>query len=56
LVAFAPARVLANATVQSVIGDVRAAAAEVAQGQRITSGSTVTTGAGAQVLMRFNDG
>ena len=47
---------LANATVQSVTGQVTAAGAAVTQGQRITPGSAVTTGAGARVLMRFDDG
>lgn len=51
-----PAAAFAQATVQSVTGNVRAAGAAVSQGQTIRAGSTVTTGAGAQVLMRFEDG
>ncbi len=51
-----PGIALADAVVQTVRGDVRANGAAVTQNQRITSGSTVTTGADAQLLMRFDDG
>ena len=51
----------ANGVVQSVTGDVRAAAgsaspASVARDQRILPGTTVTTGPGAQTIIRFDDG
>ncbi len=51
-----PFAALADAVVQTVRGDVRANGSAVTQNQQINSGSTVTTGAGAQVLMRFDDG
>jgi len=51
----------ANGIFQSVRGDVRAAAgtaapASVARDQRVVPGTTVTTGAGAQTVIRFDDG
>jgi hypothetical protein len=48
--------VFAAANVESVRGDVRAGAAQLAVKDRVTSGATVTTGAGAQVVLRFDDG
>ncbi len=51
-----PFAALADAVVQTVRGDVRANGTAVTQNQQIASGSTVTTGAGAQILMRFDDG
>jgi len=51
----------ANGVFQSVTGDVRAAAgaaapASVAINQRVVPGTTVTTGPGAQTIIRFDDG
>ena len=51
----------ANGVYQSVTGDVRAAVgaaapASVAKDQRLVPGTTVTTGAGAQAVIRFDDG
>ena len=51
----------ANGVYQSVTGDVKAAAgtaapASVAKDQRIVPGTTVTTGPGAQTVIRFDDG
>jgi hypothetical protein len=51
----------ANGVFQSVTGDVKAAAgaaapASVATNQRIVPGTTVTTGPGAQTIIRFDDG
>ena len=53
--------VLANGVFQSVTGDVRAAVggampASVARNQRVVAGTTVTTGPGAQTIIRFDDG
>jgi hypothetical protein len=48
--------VFAAANVQSVRGDVRAGSAQLAVKDRVTSGATVTTGAGAQVVLKFDDG
>jgi hypothetical protein len=48
--------VFAAANVQSVRGDVRAGATQLAVNDRVTSGATITTGAGAQVVLRFDDG
>ena len=48
--------VFAAANVQSVRGDVRAGPAQLAVKDRVTSGATITTGAGAQVVLRFDDG
>jgi hypothetical protein len=60
ILASAPS-VLANGVVQSVTGDVRAATgaavpASVARNQRVVAGTTVTTGPGAQTVIRFDDG
>jgi hypothetical protein len=51
----------ANGFYETVKGDVKAAAgsaapASVAQNQRVVPGTTITTGAGGQVLIRFDDG
>lgn len=51
----------ANGVFQSVTGDVKAAAgaaapASVATNQRVVPGTTVTTGPGAQTIIRFDDG
>lgn len=51
----------ANGNFQSVSGDVRAAVGtaapvSVARDQRVVPGTTVTTGAGAQTVIRFDDG
>jgi len=51
----------ANGVYQSVTGDVRAATGtaapvSVAKDQRVLPGTTVTTGAGAQAIIRFDDG
>lgn len=51
----------ANGVFQSVSGDVRAATgtaapASVAKGQRVVPGTIVTTGPGAQTIVRFDDG
>src|SRR3990170_8656899 len=51
----------ANGIFQSVRGDVRAATgtsapASVARDQRVVPGTTVTAGAGAQTVIRFDDG
>jgi hypothetical protein len=51
-----PLAAFANATVQSVRGDARAGGTPVTQGQRVNSGTTMTTGGNAQVVMRFDDG
>ena len=48
--------VFAAANVESVRGDVRAGAAQLAVKDRVTSGATITTGAGAQAVLRFDDG
>jgi hypothetical protein len=51
----------ANGVFQSVTGDVKAAAggaapASVARNQRVVPGTNVTTGPGAQTIIRFDDG
>ncbi len=51
----------ANGVYQSVTGDVKAASgtaapASVARNQRVLPGTTVTTGPGAQAIIRFDDG
>jgi hypothetical protein len=53
--AFATA-VQADATFQSLRGQVRDGANPVGQSQRVFSGATITTGAGAQAVLRFDDG
>lgn len=55
-VLFMAGNVFAAANVQSVRGDVRAGNVQLAVKDRVTSGATVTTGAGAQVVLRFDDG
>lgn len=50
------AAVHAAANVQSLRGDVRAGKAQLAVNDRVTSGATVTTGVGAQAVLRFDDG
>jgi hypothetical protein len=50
------AAVHAAANVQSLSGDVRAGKTQLAINDRITSGATITTGAGAQAVLRFDDG
>jgi hypothetical protein len=45
----------AAATVQSMRGDVRAGAEQLAPNARVVSGTQITTGAGAQVVLRFDD-
>ena len=52
--AFATA-VQAAANVQSLRGDVRVGAQQVNVNDRITSGATITTGAGAQAVLKFDD-
>jgi len=51
-----PLAAFANATVQSVQGDARVGGNQITQNQRINSGATVTTGSGAQAVLRFDDG
>lgn len=51
-----PLSALANAVVTSARGDVRAGTIPVTMNQRITPGTTVTTGPDSQVVMRFDDG
>jgi hypothetical protein len=56
-----PLAAYANGVVQSMKGDVKAgpvgqAAATVAVNQRLMPGTAVTTGADAQVVLRFDDG
>jgi hypothetical protein len=46
----------AAANVQSLRGDVRAGSTQLAVKDRVTSGATITTGAGAQAVLRFDDG
>ena len=59
LIAFSAAfagAVQAAANVQSLRGDVRVGNQTVNTNDRITSGATITTGAGAQAVLRFDDG
>jgi hypothetical protein len=51
-----PVAALADAVVTSATGDVQSRGLPVTSNQRITSGATVTTGAGAQAVLRFDDG
>lgn len=53
--AFATA-VQAAANVQSMRGDVRVGDQQINPNDRITSGASITTGAGAQAVLRFDDG
>jgi len=48
--------VFAAANVQSLRGDARAGNVQLSVKDRITSGATITTGAGAQAVLRFDDG
>ena len=50
-----PAAALASAVVQSMQGDVRANGSPVALNQRLNPGTAITTGANAQVVLRFDD-
>jgi hypothetical protein len=51
-----PLAALANATVISVRGQAMARDLPVRENQRLVAGTTVTTGADSQVVMRFDDG
>ena len=51
-----PLAALASAVVQSVRGEVQHAGAQLKAGQRLIAAATVTTGPGAQVFLRFDDG
>ena len=51
-----PLSAFATAVVQSVQGDVQAAGAPVFAGQKVLAPSTFTTGAGAQAVLKFEDG
>jgi hypothetical protein len=51
-----PVSALASALVESVTGDVRAGNVRLVQGHRIFPGASVTTGAAAQAVLRFDDG
>jgi len=46
----------AAANVQSLRGEVRAGSVQLAVKDRVTSGAVITTGTGAQVVLRFDDG
>ena len=52
---FAAGAAHADATITSMRGDVRSGNAAVTQGQRIFSGTTLNTGQGAQVILKFDD-
>ena len=52
----APLLAHASAVVQAFNGDVRSGGAPVTQDQRIFRGSSVTTGIGSRVVLRFDDG
>ncbi len=47
---------LAAANIQSMRGDVRVGNSEVRANDRIVTGTTLTTGAGSQAVLRFDDG
>jgi len=49
------AQAQAAATVQSLRGDVRAGKTQLAANSRVMSGTQITTGAGAQVVLKFDD-
>lgn len=51
-----PLTALANTVVESVRGDVQVAGKQLAAGQRLKVAASVTTGPGAQVFLRFDDG
>ncbi len=46
----------ADATIRSLRGEVRDGGNSVGQSQRVFSGATITTGPGAQAVIRFEDG
>ena len=46
----------AAANVQSLRGDVRAGKVQLAANDRVTTGAVITTGVGAQAILRFDDG
>jgi ferric-dicitrate binding protein FerR (iron transport regulator) len=50
------ANAYADATVQSLRGEVRLGTAGVGQSQRVFSGATLNTGPGAQAVLKFDDG
>ena len=51
-----PLAAFASAIVESLKGDVQAGGVPIFQGQRLFPGATITTAAGAQVFLRFDDG
>lgn len=51
-----PLAAFANAVVESIRGDARADNAPLSQDQRIFSGSEINTGAGARLVLAFDDG
>ena len=55
-VLFTAGNVFAAANVQSIRGDVRAGKVQLAVNDRVTSGATITTGVGAQAVLKFDDG
>jgi len=59
LIAFSAAfatSVLAAANVQSMRGDVRSGNSQLNTNDRVISGATITTGAGSQAVLKFDDG
>jgi hypothetical protein len=52
----APMAAHASAIVQAFAGDVRVGGSPVVQDQRVFRGTSVTTGGGSQVILRFDDG
>ena len=52
----APLAAYASAVVQAFSGDVRVGGTPVTQDQRIFRGSSVTTGNGSRLILRFDDG
>ena len=51
-----PCTAFASAVVESLKGNVQVSGAPIRQGERVSPGATLTTGPGAQVLLRFDDG
>jgi hypothetical protein len=51
-----PLSAFAAAVAESVRGEVQAAGAAVAQGQRLVPPAAITTGPGSQVFLKFDDG
>lgn len=45
----------ADAILNNVKGDVRSGSQQLAQGQRVTAGTTINVGPGAQVTLKFDD-